>query len=337
MDKKYIILCLLSLCVGYLYAYLFPNEVLYQQKPQIQLGYSEGSLDCSFSTRILTDTFFGYHVDSPMLAGLMQTESSFIVHSVSSSNALGPFQMKPFLAEEIGILNPFNPYNSEKVLNLLTRYKTTFGNMDMALGAYHIGFYGTKKISDSGSNPLSDNRIQNYVNKIHEFQRLYNEGDWIPLKDYLWFTLRYSLGNSNRISLSGVFPEFFLGSLAIGADYLSDEIISLDNLCLSIFQEFSFFWFMNLYVGYDDGLIAGCTLKSNDWFDRISVKYDFKQADLVWEAYNSFGLLFINYGFSKDNIFFSPGLEFGNKYCISFRVDYQDYCFKPGIGCTIKF
>ncbi len=337
MGRKYIISIILILIVTRVFAYLFPNEMLYYQQPRVTLDLSENDYTLSLMSRVLTDTIWGVEVKDPVVTALMQTESSFIIHSISPSNAIGPFQMKPFLAQETGIHNPFNPYKNDDVMKLLNRYKKTLGNMDAALGAYHIGFYGTKKMVDSGQNPASDNRIKNYVNKIHGFQRLYSEGDWISLKDYLWFDLRYTTGCKNELSISAVIPEFFFGSIALKADYKALEELSVENFNFSVFQDFAFFWFMNLYIGYDQGLVSGITLKSNDWFDRITLKYDFNQEDLIWEGYNSFGLFCMNYGFSKDKIYFAPGMEFENRIKLSLKAEYDNFKFKPGIECVIKF
>jgi hypothetical protein len=120
-------------------------------------------------------------------------------------------------------------------------------------------------------------------------------------------------------------------------DYLADETLSFENLSFSIFQDFSFFWFMSLYIGYEDGVVAGCTLKSNDWFDRMTLRYDFEKEDLTWSAYNAFGILFMTYGFSKDNFFFSPGLAFDKKYFLALRVDYKNFEWIPGVECVLKF
>ena len=57
----------------------------------------------------------------------------------------------------------------------------------------------------------------------------------------------------------------------------------------------------------------------------------------MWSAYNSFGMFFMNYGFSKNNLFFSPGIVFDNRYQIALRVDYEDFEFKPGIECRLQF
>src|SRR6056297_2794918 len=100
---------------------LFPNEVLYQSRPSAGLSYAGRSVDFFLRTRFSVDTLFNYEVSDPLLAGLIQIESSFYLHAISDSNALGLFQMKPFIASEISALNPFNPHNDKKVFSLLNQ------------------------------------------------------------------------------------------------------------------------------------------------------------------------------------------------------------------------
>src|SRR6056297_3554637 len=100
---------------------LFPNEVLYQSRPSAGVSYARGAVDFFLRTSFSVDTLFNYKVYDPLIAGLIQTESSFYLHAISDSNALGLFQMKPFIASEIGALNPFNPHNDKKVFSLLNQ------------------------------------------------------------------------------------------------------------------------------------------------------------------------------------------------------------------------
>lgn len=313
--------------------FLFPNEILYQNRPSAGFSYSNRAVGFSLISRFPIDTFFNYRVYDPLLAGLIQTESSFYIHAVSDSNALGLFQMKPFIANEIGALNPFNPSNDKKVLSLLDKYKASFGNIDYALGAYHIGYYGVKKIVDSGNNPMNEKRINDYVQKIHSFQRLYKKGEKIPLKDYVWFDFSLSLSQAtkpNDFSAFFVLPNYHFGSTAFG-------IKKEEEFLLSIYQDFSFFWFLSAHVGYDDGLIAGLTLKSNDWYDKISVKYDFSRDDLIWTAGFNWDFFSFNVGCSKNSIFAKPGFVFNNRYYLEVPLLFKDYRFIPGISAMIRF
>src|SRR6056297_342892 len=167
-------ICLFIICSNCLaFNNLFPNEILYQSRPASGIRYFNQQVDFFLNAKFPIDTFFKYKVSDPVIAGLIQTESSFFLHAISDSNALGPYQMKPFIASEIGILNPFNPYNDKKVSSLIDNYNKAFGSVDYALGAYHIGYYGVQKILDSGNNPFNNIRIKNYVQKIRSFQRLF--------------------------------------------------------------------------------------------------------------------------------------------------------------------
>lgn len=321
-------LFIFSNCIAY--HYIFPNEILYQNRSTTGFAYSSQAIDFFINSRFSIDTLFNYKVHDPLLAGLIQTESSFYLHAVSDSNALGLFQMKPFIASEIGALNPFNPSNDKKISSLLDNYTSTFGNVNYALGAYHIGYYGIQKILDSGNNPMNDNRINDYVQKIHSFQRLYKKGDKIPLKDYVWFDFSMSLTNPNKFSSYIVIPEYSLGSLALG-------IKKENEYKFSFYQDFSLFWFMSAYLGYEDGFIFGFVLKSNDWYDKVFIKYNFHKEDLIWSAGFDFDFLSVEVGFSKTSIFFKPSFVLKDRYFFEIPLIYSDYTFTPGISIKVKF
>jgi len=324
-------ICFIIVCSNCLaFNALFPNEILYQSRPSSGIRYQNKQVDFFLNTKFPVDTIFKYKVSDPIIAGLIQTESSFFLHAISDSNAIGPYQMKPFIASEIGVLNPFNPYNDKKVSTLIDGYKQAFGNVDYALGAYHIGFYGFQKILDSGNDPMNDNRVNSYVQKNRSFQRLFKEGDKIPIKDYIWFDMAMSISEVNRFSVHVIIPEFFLGSIALG-------MTKKEAFNFSLYQDFSLFWFLNAYIGYDDGLIVGLTLKSNDWYDQVSIKYDFSKDDLIWVASSSFEHFSLGLGFSKTSVFIKPAFILNGKYSLEVPLYYSDHTFKPGISVIIKF
>lgn len=312
------------------YHYIFPNEILYQNRPTTGFMCSNQAIGFFISTRFSIDTIFKYKVNDPLLAGLIQTESSFYLHAISDSNALGLFQMKPFIASEIGALNPFNPSIDKKVSTLLDKYSSTLGNLNNALGAYHIGYYGVQKIINSGNNPMHDKRINDYVQKIHSFQRLYKKGDKIPLKDYVWFDFSMSLTEPNTFTSYLIIPEYSLGSFALG-------IKKENNFQFSFYQDFSLFWFLSTYLGYEDGFIVGCVLKSNDWYDKVSIKYNFSKEDLIWSAGFIFDYFSVDLGFSKSSIFIKPAFILKDRYFFEIPLYFTDYSFIPGISVKIKF
>ncbi|MFW6248658.1 MAG: transglycosylase SLT domain-containing protein [Bacteroidota bacterium] len=310
--------------------YLFPNQILYQSRPAVGVKYTAGAVDLLINTRFSVDTLFRYKVYDPLLAGLIQTESSFYLHAVSDSNALGLFQMKPFIASEIRALNPFNPNNDKKVSALLDKYTNDYNQVDYALGAYHIGYYGVQNFLNSGNNPMDDKRIYDYVQKIKSFQRLYKEGDRVPLKDYVWLDVSMSLTDLNLFSTHIVIPEYFLGSIALGVKKEEDFHVSL-------YQEFTFSWFLNAYIGYDNGLITGLTLKSNDWYDRLTVKYDFSKDDLIWTAGLSFNYFSVEFGCSKNSLFMKPAVVIEDRYFFEIPLYYIEHRFIPGVSVVIRF
>jgi len=309
---------------------VFPNEILYLPSPTASIGFSGDTCDISIKTRFAVDSFLKYTLNDPLIGAIMETESSFFIHSVSKSNALGVFQMKPFIASELGILNPFNPYKGLMIEQKLEDYKRDLGSIENALGAYHIGYYGMKNIIDSGKNPMNDDRVKSYVKKIQSFQRLYKQGDEISFRDYLWVDLSFSLSEKNQFDFNLVIPELYWGSIALGLKYDADF-----DFCL--YQELSFFWFMSFFLGYDDGAIAGISFKSNDWFNRLTLRYDFSKEDLFWIFENFSG--FVNFGlsFSKDSISFSPGFNFNDSYLIEFPIRYENFVLIPAIHCSVKF
>ena len=100
-------------------------------------------------------------------ANLIEQESSFNPHVVSSKGAQGIAQFMPGTAAEQGLINPFDPIQaisaSAKFLaNLIAR----FGNIGLAAAAYNAG---PQRVSDwlarqgSGSLPAE---TQHYVRKI---------------------------------------------------------------------------------------------------------------------------------------------------------------------------
>jgi len=329
--KRFLVLAFFifnAVCFGS--RYLFPNEILYQNKSSVGVAYRDHSFDFFINTKFSVDLPFKYTVEDPIIAGLIKTESSFYIHAISESNALGPFQMKPFIALEIGAFNPFNPYHGDKVSGLLDRYQLSLGNLDNALGAYHIGFYGVKKMIDSGKNPTDDQKVYDYVQKIRSFQRLLKEGEKITFKDYIWLDCSLNLSEVNRFSSNVVIPEFFIGSLALG-------VTNSPDIRLTLFQELTLSSFFNLYFGYDQGWVVGMGLYSNDWFDKVTIRYDFSKDDLIWVLRSSFDFFSLDMGFSKSSVLVRPAFSIKNRFTLQIPISYENHEWVPGISIRIVF
>ncbi|MCS7025276.1 MAG: lytic transglycosylase domain-containing protein [Bryobacteraceae bacterium] len=80
-------------------------------------------------------------VPETLVRAVIERESSFRPCAVSAKGALGLMQLMPDTAQELGIVDPFDPQQSidggvKLLKRLLDRYE---GNVELALSAYHAG------------------------------------------------------------------------------------------------------------------------------------------------------------------------------------------------------
>lgn len=256
----------------------FPTNLLYQPRPFVsfQGGITEFSLQMTF--RRTFQTGLSIRIEDPILGGLIQRESSFIIHSISPSYALGIFQTKPFTAEEMGMINPFYPYGGVRVLEYVESLERQFGSKDLALAAYHMGTGTVTKIVQSGKDPLSETPARDYVHQIKEFSRQYANGSRVGLRDYIWVSVQGDVrtGEPDSFRFISVFPTFWFGSTAIGIDVGQ--------------RTFPFFyqeWFIHpkvqLVCGYNDEWISGIQVRSNTWNQTLSLVFSSDSEQLSWE------------------------------------------------------
>ncbi len=256
----------------------FPTNLLYQPRPYVsfQGGMTEFSVQITF--RRTFQTGLSVRIDDPILGGLIQKESSFIVHSISPSFALGLFQTKPFTAEEIGMINPFNPYGGVRILQYFDRLERQLGSKDLALAAYYMGTGAVTNLLQSGKDPLSEAPARDYVHQIKEFSRQYANGIRVGLLDFIWVSVQGDVrsGEPDEFRFISVFPTFWFGATAIGINVTQ--------------QTYPFFyqeWFIHpriqLVCGYDDEWISGIQVKSNTWNQTLTLLYSIDSGQLSWE------------------------------------------------------
>ena len=103
-------------------------------------------------------------IDERLLKAVVQAESDFNPDEVSHTGAMGLMQLMPDTARELGVVDPFNPYQnltggSKYLKQMLTRFN---GDTSLALAAYNAGPGAVKR---AGGIP-NIAETKNYVSKI---------------------------------------------------------------------------------------------------------------------------------------------------------------------------
>jgi Transglycosylase SLT domain len=105
-----------------------------------------------------------YRIPEPLLAALVQVESSGNPRALSKKGAMGLGQLMPATAEALGVTDPFDPVQNlnataKHLSNLLTKYG---GNTVLALAAYNAGEPAVDKVKGVPDYP----ETVGYIKKI---------------------------------------------------------------------------------------------------------------------------------------------------------------------------
>jgi len=261
----------LLLSWGSLQGAMLPNQLLYEPAPFVHAQGGLQGFELYLAARVITPTPWKWKVDDPLVAGLAFTESSFILHSVSPSMAIGLFQLKPFTALENGITNPFSPRASKGVGEMLASYRNKLGSTSQALAAYHLGVAGAQRSANAAV-------AAQYVNKVTTVQRQYVPGQRVALRDFQWFSFRGSFAPEEGVSgdVHWIVPVAWLGSLSVNAFLEGQPYVSL-------LGELFLHPLMQLHGGFQQNWITGMTLRSPDWAGRVTVSFDWGTRYVSWQ------------------------------------------------------
>jgi len=124
------------------------------------LGFQYNKI-LSFPT-VPLELFLPRNCDKELMKAVAEVESSFKIHALSKAGAMGLFQLMPETAKDLGVNNPYNPWEASRgAWRYIEKLKEEFGNVEKALLAYHDGPGNVRKgrISNAG---------KEYVKKVLE-------------------------------------------------------------------------------------------------------------------------------------------------------------------------
>jgi len=111
-----------------------------------------------------------YHLDPRLIRSVVQVESAFNAMAVSPVGAQGLMQLRPSLARELGVHNPFDPRESimggaRLLRRLIDRHE---GDIRLALGSYNAGPRNVARYGGVPPFPETKNYIKRIIDLLEQ-------------------------------------------------------------------------------------------------------------------------------------------------------------------------
>ncbi|MGB9622181.1 MAG: lytic transglycosylase domain-containing protein, partial [Brevinematia bacterium] len=148
---------------------------------EILLSNNEKSVDLNLKNKSMEDSYDDiikeasskYNLPFELIKAVIKAESNFNPISISPKNAIGLMQLIPSTAKELGVDDPFDPYQnimggSRYLRMMLDKYN---GNLFLALSAYNAG----PGVVDKTNGIPNIEETKNYVDAVIKFYKEYSK------------------------------------------------------------------------------------------------------------------------------------------------------------------
>ncbi len=144
-----------------------PIYLLTLKEDSFEILLGKGTLGFQYNKILFFPTvplelFLPRNCDKELMKAVAEVESSFKIHALSKAGAMGLFQLMPETAKDLGVNNPYNPWEaSGGAWRYIEKLKNEFKSLEKVLLAYHDGPENVRKgrISNAG---------KEYVKKVLE-------------------------------------------------------------------------------------------------------------------------------------------------------------------------